>query len=182
MKILVVSVLACLTATPCAFAQSPDPAIQSEAKPTEDSIRQLLEITQVKKVLQAASDQLDTMFDGMVKKQLEGENFTSEQQQAIEARRKAAEAMVKDLLSWDSMERLYLKVYQETFTQAEVDGMIAFYSTATGRAVIAKLPLATKNTMSEMQQRMQQMIPKLQQMAKETAEQVKAQGAAKKSG
>jgi hypothetical protein len=36
--------------------------------------------------------------------------------------------------------------------------------------------------MSEMQQRMQQMIPKLQQMAKETAEQVKAQGGAKKTG
>jgi hypothetical protein len=44
------------------------------------------------------------------------------------------------------------------------------------------MPLAAKNTLSEMQQRMQQMIPKLQQMAKEAAEAVKAQGPAKKSG
>jgi hypothetical protein len=182
MKILVVSAFALMTATSLAFAQSPPAAVQSDPRPSEDSIRQLLEITQAKKILQAASDQLDTLFDGMVKKQLEGENVTSEQQQAIEARRKAAESMVKDLLSWESMERLYLKVYEETFTQSEIDGMIAFYSTSTGRAVIAKLPLATKNTMSEMQQRMQQMIPKLQQMAKETAEQVKAQGGAKKTG
>jgi hypothetical protein len=33
-----------------------------------------------------------------------------------------------------------------------------------------------------MQQRVQQMMPKLQEMAKETAEQIKAQGTAKKSG
>jgi hypothetical protein len=179
---LVVFILACLTATPYALADNPAAATQSDSRPTDDSIRQLLEITQARKILKAASEQLDTMFDAMVKKQLEGASVTPEQQQAIEARRKAAEEMTKDLLSWDSMERLYLKVYGETFTQAEVDGMIAFYSSSAGQAVIAKLPLATKNTMSEMQQRMQQMIPKLQQMAKETAEQVKAQGTAKKSG
>ena len=182
MKILVVAVFACLAATSYAFAQTPDAASPSESRPTEDSIRQLLEITQAKKILQAATEQMDTLFDGLVKKQLEGENVSSEQQQAIRERRKAAEGMVKELLSWESMERLYLKVYAETFTQSEIDGMIAFYSTQTGRAVIAKLPLATRNTMSEMQQRMQQMIPKLQQMAKETAEEVKKQGAAKKSG
>jgi hypothetical protein len=50
------------------------------------------------------------------------------------------------------------------------------------RAVIAKMPLAAKNTLSEMQQRMQQMIPKLQQMAREAAEAVKAKEPAKKSG
>jgi hypothetical protein len=182
MKILVVSVFACLVATPFAFAQSPSAATQSESRPTDDSIRQLLQITQAQKILKAASEQLDTMFDGMMKKQLEGENVTPEQQQAIQAGRHAAEDMVKDLLSWDAMEKLYLKVYGETFTQAEVDGMIAFYSSPSGQAVIAKLPLATRNTMTEMQQRMQQMIPKLQQMAKETAEQIKAQGAAKKTG
>jgi hypothetical protein len=182
MKLLVISVFACLVATPCVFAQTSSAVTQSDSKPTEDSIRQLLEITQAKKILKAASDQLDTMFDGMVKKQLDGENVTPEQSQAIEERRKAAAGMVKELLSWDSMEQLYLKVYEETFTQAEVDGMIAFYSSSTGQAVISKLPLATRNTMSEMQQRMQQMIPKLQQMAKQTAEEVKAHGTAKKSG
>ncbi len=182
MKVLVLSVFACLAATTSAFAQTPSAATPSDPRPTEDSIRQLLEITQAKKILKAASDQMDTMFDGMVKKQLDGKDVTPQQQQEIEARRKTAAAMVKDLLSWDSMEQLYLKVYGETFTQSEVDGMIAFYSTTTGRAVIAKLPLATKNTMTEMQQRMQQMIPKLQEIAKQTADEVKAQGTPKKSG
>jgi hypothetical protein len=137
---------------------------------------------QARKIVQTLSEQMDGMFDSMVKKQLEGQDVTPEQRQAIEARRKAASDMVKELLSWDSMESLYLKVYEDTFTQEEIDGMVAFYSSPAGRAVIAKMPLAAKNSLSEMQQRMQQMIPKLQQMAKEAAEAAKAQAAAKKSG
>jgi uncharacterized protein len=172
-----------LLTTTAAFAQDPSPTSPSETRPSEDSVRRLLEVTQVKKTLQTISEQMDTSFAAMVKKQLGDEQeLTPEQQQAIEARRKAAADMIRSLLSWDSMEPLYLKVYEETFSQSEIDGMLEFYATAAGQAVIAKLPLAAKNTMSEMQQRVQQMIPKLQQMARETAEQVKTQGPPKKSG
>jgi uncharacterized protein len=182
MRILVVFAVACLAATTSALAQSTDTTTQSESRPSEESVRHLLEVMQAQKVLQTLTEQMDGMFDSMVQKQLEGQNVTPEQRQEIEARRKVAGDMIKDLLKWDSMESLYLKVYEDTFTQEEIDGMAAFYASPAGRAVIAKLPLAAKNTLSEMQQRMQQMIPKLQQMAREAAEAVKAQGPAKKSG
>ena len=182
MRILVVFAVACLAATTSALAQSTDTTAQSESRPSEESVRHLLEVMQAQKIVQTLSEQMDGMFDSMVKKQLEGQDVTPEQRQAIEARRKAASDMVKELLSWDSMESLYLKVYEDTFTQEEIDGMVAFYSSPAGRAVIAKMPLAAKNSLSEMQQRMQQMIPKLQQMAKEAAEAAKAQAPAKKSG
>jgi uncharacterized protein len=182
LKILVVFAVACLAVTPAALAQSTDTATPSESRPSEESVRHLLEVMQAQKVLQVLVEQMDTMFDGMLQKQLEGQSVTPEQRQAIEARRKAATDMVKEVLSWDSMESLYLKVYGDTFTQAEIDGMTEFYSSPAGHAVIAKLPLAMKNSMSEMQQRVQQMIPKLQQLAKEAAEAVKAQESAKKSG
>ena len=182
MKILVTFAVACLAATTSALAQSTDTTTQSESRPSEESVRHLLDVMQAQKILQTLSAQMDGMFDGMVKKQLEGQDITPEQRQAIEARRKAASDMVKELLSWDSMESLYLKVYEDTFTQQEIDGMAAFYASPAGQAVIAKMPLAAKNTLSEMQQRMQQMIPKLQQMAKEAAEAAKAQAPAKKSG
>ena len=183
MRTLIVGLLACLMATSTAFSQATDPTSQSEPKPSEESLRRLLELTQAKKVLQTVSEQMDATFASMVKKQLgDQEGLTPEQQKSIETRRKMAADMIAKLLSWDSMEALYLKVYGETFTQSEIDGMLEFYATSAGQAVIAKLPLVVKNTMTEMQQRVQQMMPKLQQMAKEAAEEVKAQGPAKKSG
>ena len=182
-RILILGVLAFLMTTGSAFAQDAEHAGQSQPKPSEQSLRHLLEVTQAKKVLQAVTEQMDATFDAMVKQQLGGQQeLTPEQQKSLEARRKAAREMIANLLNWDSMETLYLKVYGETFTQSEIDGMLKFYATPAGQAVIAKLPLVAKNTMSEMQQRVRQMMPKLQQMAKETAEEVKAPEPAKKGG
>jgi hypothetical protein len=183
-RILSLLIVAFLLATNVVLAQSPnnpDSGAQSEPRPSEESLRHLLDVMQAQKLVQTISAQMDGMFAGMLKKQLDGQEVTPEQQHAIEERQQAAKSMVKELLSWDSMEHLYLKVYGETFNQAEIDGMIGFYSSPVGQAVIAKLPQATKSSMAEIQARVQQMMPKLQQMAKEAAEQVKAQGAAKKS-
>jgi uncharacterized protein len=181
LRILIVLVVACLGVAPTTFAQSTHAATQAESKPSEASIRHLLDVMQARQIVQTLSVQMDAMFDNLVNKQLEGQNPTPEQQKAIEARRDAARDMVKNLLSWDSMEHLYLKVYEDTFSQQEIDGMTAFYASPTGQAVIAKMPLAMKNSMSEMQERVKDMIPKIQQMAKEAAEQVK-NPAPKKSG
>ncbi len=182
MKVLTALIVACLVGTTPVLAQSPETATPAESRPSEESVRRLLEITQAKKILQTVSDQMDGMFAGMLKKQLEGQDVTPEQQQEITARQKAAADMVKSLLDWKAMEPMYVKIYSDTFTQAEIDGIVAFYSSPAGQAVIAKLPLAAKNTMTEMQQRVQQMIPKLQQMAKDAADEVKAKGPVKKSG
>lgn len=168
--------------TTVALAQSTDATTQAEEKPSEESVRNLLEVMQAKQTLQVVLHQMSTMFDSTVSRELDGQSLTPEQLSAIEERRKAAADMINKLMDWDSMERLYLKVYTETFTQSEIDGMTAFYASPAGHAVIVKMPLAVKNTMSEMQQRMQQLVPKLQQMAKEAAEQAKSQRPAKKVG
>lgn len=174
MRILVAFVVACLGLTAPTFGQSNHPAGQAESRPSEASVRHLLDIMQVRQIVQTMSAQMDTMFDNMLSKQLEGQNITPEQQKQIDARRNAARDMVKGLLSWDSMESLYLKVYGDTFSQQEIDGMTAFYSSPAGQAVIAKMPLAVKNSMAEMQQRVRDMIPRIQQMAKDAADQVKS--------
>lgn len=175
MRILVAFIVACLGVTAPTFAQSTHPATQAASKPTEASVRHLLDVMQVRQIVQTMSTQMDTMFDNMINQQLAGQNITPEQHKRIDAARGAMQDMMKDLLSWDSMESLYLKVYGDTFSQQEIDAITAFYSSPAGQAVIAKMPLAMQNSMAEMQQRVRQMIPKIQQMAKEAADQVKSQ-------
>jgi hypothetical protein len=176
-RIVVASVFTLLLATGPMLAQGKDATTQSESKPSEESLRHLLEVMQARKLVDAMSQQVDAMYTGMINKLLEGKTVTPAQKKTIEASRAKMHDMFKEVLGWDSMERLYLKVYAETFTQSEIDGMTAFYSSPTGHAVIVKLPLAMQNSMSEMQERMRQMAPKIEQLAKETAEEIKAQGA-----
>ena len=174
------SVLALFLATGTAFAQDTDATVPPQSRASEESLHHLLDVMQSRKIVETLSQQVDSMYTGLVNKMLEGKTLTDEQRQAIRQRREEALGLFKQLLSWDSMETLYLKVYGDTFTQAEIDSMTAFYSSPTGQAVITKLPQAMKVSMAEMQNRMSTILPKIQQMAKETAEQIKAQDTAAK--
>src|SRR6266404_1182651 len=70
--------------------------------------------------------------------------------------------IMREELNWESLEPMYVDIYHETLTQDEVNGMIAFYKTPAGRAVIKKLPAVMQRSMAAVQQRMPGLIQKLQ--------------------
>lgn len=161
-----------------AFSQDPAP-VAAESRPTDESLRHLLEVMHVQKLLETMTSQIDSMMGNMIQKMLQGQSISPQQQQAIDTMRANMVALISEDFSWDVMEPLYVKVYQETFSQSEIDGMVSFYSSPTGQAVVDKLPLAMQNAMSAMQERvMKTLVPKLQQMAQDTAARIKAQNAA----
>jgi hypothetical protein len=46
--------------------------------------------------------------------------------------------LVKSRISWEKMRPLYTKLYNETFSDEEISGMLAFYQSPPGRAMLAK--------------------------------------------
>jgi hypothetical protein len=70
---------------------------------------------------------------------------------------------------------MYVRVYQKTFTQQEIDGMLAFYKTPAGQAVISKMPAAMQNTMNEMQQLMGPVMQKMQRLQQDVVAEMKAE-------
>ena len=84
--------------------------------------------------------------------------------------------MMKDLLDWKKLEPLYVRVYQKTFNQQEVDGMIAFYKMPVGQTVIAKMPAVMQNTIEEMQQMMAPVMQKIQKTQQDVVAEMKAEG------
>ena len=156
-------------------------AAPAKAKPTEESLHRLLALTEAKAMTEAVPAQMDAYFSSMLNKLLEGKPISAEQQQTIDNMRQKLNDMMKESLNWESLEPGYLEVYGKTFSQSEIDSMISFYSSPAGHAVILKLPLAMQNTMAMVQQRMQALIPRIQQMAKDAAAEMKAsqEGSAK---
>ena len=68
------------------------------------------------------------------------------------------------MLDWGKLEPMYVRIYQKSLTQQDVDGMVAFYQTPSGQALINKMPLVMENTMTEMQQMMQPMMQRIRRM------------------
>jgi hypothetical protein len=179
-KIAIALLAAVLLGPMCAFAQpaapAAPPAASSEPAPTDDSIRQLLQLTDVRSLIASMRQQMKSVYSSMVKKMLEGQTIPQEKQQLIDASLAKIDEAEGEMLSWERLEPLYIKVYQQTFTQVEVDGMIAFYASPAGQAVVHKMPLAVQNTMSAMQQQVaSDLIPKLQQITQDLAKQLKGQ-------
>jgi uncharacterized protein len=62
----------------------------------------------------------------------------------------------------EKMRPLYVDLYAETFTDQEIDGMLAFYESTAGKAMIDKQPLIMSKVMAAL-------MPEIQRLAKEAA-------------
>jgi hypothetical protein len=73
--------------------------------------------------------------------------------QAQQIQDKMAQA-IADHLNWDKLKPAFLKLYTDTFTEEELDGMIAFYKSPAGKAVLAKMPALTPKWVQTVQSAM----------------------------
>lgn len=146
----------------------------AESVPTEASIHQLLEVTNVHKLLDDMIPQLDAMMQKAMAESLKGQTISPEAQKLIDQSHANAMEVMRDELSWSKLEPLYVRVYQKSLTQEEVTGMIALYQTPAGHAMINKMPAIMQNTMAEMQARMGPMMQRLQQSQAQVLAEIKA--------
>lgn len=145
-----------------------------EAPASEASIRELIEVTQAKKLLDDVSVQLDSAMQESIRQALAGQQVTPEQRQVLDEMRTRMVKIFLDNMRWDQMESMFIEVYKQVFTQAEIEGMLAFYRTEAGQAVIAKMPLVMQYSMQILQKQMATIMPQVQQLQRETVEKLKA--------
>jgi uncharacterized protein len=72
------------------------------------------------------------------------------------------------------MKPVYMQLYRETFDQAEIDGLIAFYRSPAGQSFIAKMPKVMQKSMVVVQEQMRAMMPKIQEATAQAMEEAKA--------
>ncbi len=149
--------------------------------PSEASIEQLLEVGQAHKLVDTMTAQMDGYMKQIMQQATQGQHITPEIQKDIDKREAEMMSMLKEMLDWDKLEPMYVRVYQKSFTQGEVDGMVAFYKTPIGQALLTKMPAVMQNTLNEMQQMMQPMMQRMQRMQQDVVAEIQAQKK-KKSG
>jgi hypothetical protein len=148
-------------------------AFGADTKPSDQSIRELMRVAESRKMLDSMMGQYDMVMKSSMQQALEGENFTPEQQKQLDVFLTEITLAFKQEMNWDRLEPLFVKIYRDSFSQEEVDGMLAFYKSPAGQAVIHKMPLVLQNTMTEMQKLMGPALQKVVQKAETTIETMK---------
>lgn len=149
-------------------------AFAAEAQPTEASVRQLLVAAEVRQIVDGIPSQMEGMMRAAMRQVTKGEPLSAEQQAIVDRiTTKVVSAMAEEL-TWDKLEPLYLEIYTKSFTQEEVDGLIALYKTPAGQALTKKMPVVMQNTNAAMQARVGPMMQRLQAAVREAASEIQA--------
>lgn len=75
--------------------------------------------------------------------------------------------IVTEAFKWENIKADYIALYADTFTEEEMRGIIAFYKSPTGQALLEKQPLLMKGSMELNQKQMMGIMPKIKAMQEE---------------
>lgn len=144
----------------CLFVCTIAPA--QAAPPTDAQIDRLLDTMDMRRTMDEMFVQIESMGNTMGEQML-GEDATPEQRAALQKTMARQRDSMRKIMSWDTLAPIYRKVYARLFTSEELEAMIAFYGSDTGRSIMRKMPQAMQLSMEEMQPIMQTMIAEMRQ-------------------
>jgi len=117
-------------------------------------------ISKARKVRQMLAQ--EAQIQKMSEQQLAGVTLDDDQQKAFDEFRQKLVDLIRASASWKAMEPDFVKLYSDAYSENELDGILAFYRTPAGRAMLAKTPELTERSIAISQQRMAELTPKIQ--------------------
>jgi uncharacterized protein len=147
------------------------------APASKESIETLLTVSKSESTVELMYGNIEqimkqSMQQGM-EQELKGKPPSLEQQRMLDSMPAKFSAMVREEMSWAKLKPMYLQIYSETFEQADIDGLITFYSSPTGQAFINKMPEVMQKSMAVTQAQMKIMMPKMMAIIEQAAAEAK---------
>ena len=161
----------CTSLVRAAGTPSPSPSVS----PTDASIKQLLEVAQTHKLVDSVIAQMNSLMLQAIAQATKGQQVSPKIQKDIDRRRDETVSLMKELLDWKKLEPMYVRIYQKSFNQQEIDSLIAMYKSPTGQMLLNKMPIVLQNSMNEMQQMMQPVMQRIQRMQRDVIAQMQAE-------
>jgi uncharacterized protein len=132
-----------------------------------ESIERFLKLTEAQKNLEAAQQYSEQMMKESLREQNQRRLLSPEAQNRMrDAMEKSAKAM-REEMSWAKMKPLMVRIYADSFTQEEMDGLIAFYESPAGQAFTKKMPVVMEKSMTLMQERAGPMMQRMESAMRE---------------
>lgn len=127
-------------------------SLKAEESDNLDELFQLLELESMMQVMQT---QINTMTQQM-------SYASGVSPEEIELNNKIYENTTKIInreLTWDILSTELKIIYRQNYTAQEIEDLITFYKTPTGRSVIKKTPIVSQDTMQVMGNLMSEILP-----------------------
>jgi hypothetical protein len=135
---------------------------------------QMLTLTKTDSMMSTQLDALRTRVNELATQQSGPITKTPAQKKLTDDYLKQVQGVTDDEVGWTKLRPLVIQAYADSFTDEELDGIIAFYKTPAGQAIVTKTPALSDKTMGLVQGRIKDMQPKLAQMTDDYVTKMKA--------
>jgi hypothetical protein len=122
-----------------------------ETPPSEASVRKLMSLMGWRESHETSLKYIDLSVQTALRQTFHPQD--DGQEKAFTAKAAEIAAKIKEELKPEKLEPIYIDIYCKSFTQREVDDIIAFYSSDSGKSVMAKMPVIAQQSSEVMQQR-----------------------------
>jgi hypothetical protein len=151
----------------------------ARAAASAESVDRLMQAMRVQAQLDMIYSQTLPAMQNAMKQSLGSQMKSEDAQRMFDTVMPRVNAVIRDELSWARLKPDFATIYAETFTQQEIDGLIAFYQGPIGSALVAKTPQLAQRSMQLMQQRMGPVMQKVMQVTKEEVDKERARSGKK---
>jgi hypothetical protein len=154
------------------------PCLRAEDASKNTKIERIFEAAKLDQVL----NQMYTLIENQVKSQMYqqflGAQLSPEQQKVFDEFDDKVMKLVKSKLSWDQLKQVYLKLYDDAFSESDIDGILAFYQSPAGQSLVAKTPQIMAAGSQAAQEKLAAVGPDVQALIQEYIPKMKAAGPA----
>lgn len=131
---------------------------------------ELLQLTHMDRLMTQMLDQMSMRMKTTADEQAASMHMTPQQKTLYDDYQQKLNQLLASNLTWDKMKPVMVQVYSDTYTDQELDGILAFYRSPAGQAMVAKSPELMTKTRNTMIERMSSLQSQVQQLSKDFAE------------
>ena len=140
-------------------------------------INELFALTHVDHLTDQMANQMLGQMNNRMKQETAGSQLTPKQNQIMSDFTGKIAEMIHGQLSWNKVKPQFVTLYASTYTEPEIDSILAFYRSPAGQTMMAKLPELNAKSLEIGQAQVGTLIPQLRQMSEDFSRQMSAAAA-----
>jgi hypothetical protein len=142
-------------------------AVRADEASKAAKVEEFFKVSHTEQMLtQAMAMMLNQAKSGMMQKMLDV-TPTPEQTKANDQLQDKLAAILTQALSWEKLKPAYVKLYASAYTEDELDGIVAFYKSPAGQALILNSPSIMAKANEIVQRQLASAMPEIQKLMKE---------------
>ena len=162
-----VAVLLMVLTVGCCCARADDASKRAKAE-------QLFMLLHMDTMMEQLMSGVRTQVQQITESMPGADHATPEQKKQIVDFQQRVMDVVNQKIGWKALEPDFISLYASTYTEEELDGILAFYKSPVGQRMIEKTPELTTKSTRITQQKMSELQPVLSQMVQDFMKQMAA--------